>query len=108
MSSIFSLQSDFSDDELPTYEEAALPPNVTIEEREISSEDEEDDDAYQQPCEQKKPITQSTRTFASIKYFLSGTTAPVAELEKSTITFDQAAFTPTRPKADRKPSFKRE
>lgn len=111
MSTTSSLHSIFSDDELPAYEEIALPPNVTIEEREISSDD-EDDDYYEYSSEQqehKTTIKQSTKSFASLKSFLSSsvTVAPSAEFQKATITFDQTA-TPTRPKSDRKPSFKRE
>lgn len=109
MSSTSSIHSIFSDDELPTYEESSLPPNVTIEEREISSDDEDDDDDYyhEQP-EPKNTIKQSTKTYTSLKsFFYSGTVAPSAEFQKSTITFDQTAA-PTRPKTDRKPSFKRE
>ncbi|KAH0361530.1 hypothetical protein KCU65_g8671, partial [Aureobasidium melanogenum] len=102
MSTTSSLYSILADDELPAYEEIALPPNVTIEEREISSDDEDDDD-YEYHCEQpehKSTIKQSTKTIASLKSFLS------AEFQKSTVTFDQTA-TPTRPtKSDRKPSFK--
>ena len=112
MSSTSSIHSIFSDDELPTYEEIALPPNVTIEEREISSDDEDEDDYYNEQSEYKSTtIKQSTKTFASLKSFLSGSVsvsvAPSAEFQKSTITFDQSAV-PTRPKTDRKPSFKRE
>jgi hypothetical protein len=109
MSSTSSIHSIFSDDELPTYEESALPPNVTIEEREISSDDEDDDndEYYHEQSEHKSTIKQSTKTFASLKTFLSGSVVPSAEFQKSTITFDQTA-TPTRPKTDRKPSFKRE
>lgn len=113
MSSTSSIHSIFSDDELPTYEESSLPPNVTIEEREISSDDEDDDDDdyyyhHEQP-EPKNTIKQSTKTYTtSLKsFFYSGTVAPSAEFQKSTITFDQTAA-PTRPKTDRKPSFKRE
>lgn len=105
MSSTFSLHSNLSDEELPSYEEVSLPPNVTIEEREISSDDEDEDD-YEQ-SETRKTIKQSTKTFASIKSFLSGSVAPPAEFTKSIITFDQTVV-PSRPKADRKPSFKRE
>ena len=110
MSSTSSLHSILSDDELPAYEEIALPPNVTIEEREISSDD-EDDDYYEcnyEQSEHKTTIKQSTKTFAvSLKSILSSsvTVAPSAEFQKSTVTFDQTA-TPTRPKSDRKPSFK--
>jgi len=111
MSSTSSIHSIFSDDELPTYEEIALPPNVTIEEREISSDDEDDDDYYYNDQSEHKSTTikQSTKTFASLKSFLSGSVsvAPSAEFQKSTVTFDQTAA-PTRPKTDRKPSFKRE
>ncbi|THV72468.1 hypothetical protein D6C84_00238 [Aureobasidium pullulans] len=103
MSSTFSLHSNISDEELPSYEEVSLPPNVTIEEREISSDDEDEDD-YEQ-SETRKTIKQSTKTFASIKSFLSGSVAPPAEFTKSIITFDQTVV-PSRPKADRKPSFK--
>lgn len=110
MSSTSSIHSIFSDDELPSYEEIALPPNVTIEEREISSDDEDSDDYYIDQSEHKSTtIKQSTKTFASLKSFLSGSVsvAPSAEFQKSTVTFDQTAA-PTRPKTDRKPSFKRE
>jgi len=109
MSSTSSIHSIFSDDELPTYEEIALPPNVTIEEREISSDDEDDDDYNDQSEHKSTTIKQSTKTFASLKSFLSGSVsvAPSAEFQRSTVTFDQTAA-PTRPKTDRKPSFKRE
>ncbi|KAH0350829.1 hypothetical protein KCU81_g2333, partial [Aureobasidium melanogenum] len=109
MSTTSSLHSIFLDDELPAYEEIALPPNVTIEEREISSDDEDDDDDYEYSSDQsehKSTIKQSTKTIASLKSFLSSSiTVASAEFQKSTITFDQTA-TPTRPKSDRKPSFK--
>ncbi|KAG9967844.1 hypothetical protein KCU98_g16115, partial [Aureobasidium melanogenum] len=100
MSTTSSLHSIFLDDELPGYEEISLPPNVTIEEREVSSDDEDDDD-YEYHCEQpehKSTIKQSTKTIASLKSFLSSsvTVAPSAEFQKSTVTFDQTA-TPTRP-----------
>ncbi|KAH0011017.1 hypothetical protein KCU78_g10170, partial [Aureobasidium melanogenum] len=109
MSTTSSLHSIFLDDELPSYEEISLPPNVTIEEREVSSDDEDDDD-YEYHCEQpehKSTIKQSTKTIASLKSFLSSsvTVAPSAEFQKPTVTFDQTA-TPTRPISDRKPSFK--
>lgn len=105
MSSAFSLHSNFSDEELPSYEEVSLPPNVTIEEREISSDDEDDYDDEQ--SEQKSTTTkQSTKTFASVKAFLSGSTPPL-DVQKSTITFDKVVV-PMPVKSDRKPSFKRE
>ncbi|KAG9657577.1 hypothetical protein KCU64_g5108, partial [Aureobasidium melanogenum] len=109
MSTTSSLHSIFLDDELPAYEEIALPPNVTIEEREVSSDDEDDDDyeCHGEQPEHKSTIKQSTKTIASLKSFLASsvTVAPSAEFQKSTVTFDQTA-TPTRPKSDRKPSFK--
>ncbi|KAK6004031.1 hypothetical protein QM012_008881 [Aureobasidium pullulans] len=110
MSTTSSLHSILSDDELPAYEEIALPPNVTIEEREVSSDDEDDDYYYEYLSEQseyKSSIKQSTKTFASLKSILSSsvTVAPSAEFQKATITFDQTAM-PTRPKSNRKPSFK--
>lgn len=106
MSSTSSIHSIFSDDELPAYEEIALPPNVTIEEREIFDEDDISDEDDEHP-EHKSTIKQSTKTFASLKSFLSGSVvvAPSAEFQKSTLTFTAL---PTRPKSDRKPSFKRE
>lgn len=110
-----SIHSMFSDDELPSYEEIALPPNVTIEEREISSDDEDADDnddyyyCNDQSEHKSTTIKQSTKTFTSLKSFLSGSVsvAPSAEFQKSTVTFDQTTA-PTHPKTDRKPSFKRE
>jgi hypothetical protein len=110
MSSTSSIHSIFSDDELPTYEESSLPPDVTIEEREISSDDEDDDydDCYHGQPEHKNTTKQSTTTYTSLKsFFYSGSVAPSAEFQKSTVTFDQTAA-PTHPKTDRKPSFKRE
>lgn len=104
MSSEFSVYCNFlEEEELPTYEEVSLPPNVTIEEREISSDDEDDDDLEE--LEQNIKSKQSTTTIASLKCFLPDSKTPI-EVQKASITLDQSAPAISI-KSDRKPTFKR-